>query len=69
MCFSGLGDSLKYLLVMCPLGNEVRGEFCKSRDFEIGTSDGKPNEKLSIITESFKRKKKFTSEHNTVRPH
>ena len=47
----------------------MRGEFCKSRDFEIGTSAGKPNEKLSIITESFKRKKKFTSEYNTVRPH
>ena len=32
-----------------PFGEcEVRGDFCKSRDFEIGTSDGKPNEKLSV---------------------
>lgn len=48
-----------------PFGEcEVRGEFCKSRDFEIGTSDGKPNEKLSIITESFKRKKSL--HRNTI---
>ena len=39
-----------------------RGEFCKSRDLEIGTSDGKPNE-INMVTEYLKRKKKKKGLH------